>query len=62
MSCVVCCVQSLLVVNVAFLLSIGLYSMPLYSLLVHMGGDYKMQLRDAVPLAAVPARDYMVCA
>ena len=54
--------QSLLVVNLAYLGSMGLYTVPLYSLLVHMGGDYKAKLREAVPLPVRPIDNICVSA
>ena len=37
-------VQSLVVVNFGYLCSMSLFTLPLYCLLVHMGGDFKATL------------------
>ncbi|KAK9807309.1 hypothetical protein WJX73_000139 [Symbiochloris irregularis] len=35
---------SFIIINIIYLISLGLYTVPLYSLLVHMGGDFKASL------------------
>lgn len=51
--------QALLVVNFGYLISLSLFTVPLYSLLVHMGGDFKAALVPGMPIT--PVADPSVC-